>query len=217
MVKHPNLSRKLTKLRISPSSHSSNASTKQSSGRCPKVWTAVAKRCCRSSSSEMRDTPSRGNLNSKSFRSTWRSGRAFKSWYVRDRYIPIVDFSSSSPLALKKNDITIASPFNFLALATINFISVDLPDPGLPLIQKTPWWSIVLSRSSQSLYSGLWSNHLHVLVWATLTVENRVSIASNHNDSIQDCCLSRLGTELSPDIINHVVRVYDGSLRTSPS
>jgi hypothetical protein len=111
------------------------------------------------------------------------AGSPLRSCSSSDRYVPTVDFSRLSPHALKKNEITILSFIVWWALARANFINVDFPVPGFPLIHKKPWCLFSLVASSQSRYSDFSNNHLHVLAWAFLIVILRASIWLNLNDS----------------------------------
>lgn len=97
--------------------------------------------------------------------------------------MPMVDFSSSSPLALKNNEMITLSAIVFRSWPKRCFINVDLPVPGFPFIQRKPRCSTSFSVFSQSQYSGLSSIHLHVLLWAFLIVEWRASICSNLRES----------------------------------
>ena len=62
-----------------------------------------------------------------------------------------MDFSNSPPRALKKSDILINS-FNiiFLTCPSVNFIIINLPVPGFPLIHRKPQVSRNFLGSSQS-------------------------------------------------------------------
>lgn len=86
----------------------------------------------------------------------------------RDLYSPIVVFSSWKPRALKKNESTVVSREDFLMSISANFVSVDLPEPGFPLIQKNPWCSESFSTFVQSEYSLDPSSHLQVFAWPRL-------------------------------------------------
>lgn len=128
----------------------------------------------------------------------WRAGSRSRSCNSSDLYVPIVDFSISSPRALKKKEITILSFIVFRAWARANFINVDFPVPGFPLTHKNPWCSLSLVALSQSWYSDLCNNHLHVLECAFLIVIWRASIWSNLNESRSVCLYSLLSDRALP-------------------
>jgi hypothetical protein len=50
----------------------------------------------------------------------------------------VVDYSMSSPRALKKKEITMWSFIVLRALTNANFINVDFPVPAFPLIHRKP-------------------------------------------------------------------------------
>lgn len=184
--------------RICHSSHSSNASIKQTTEDSPRLCIACSNRVLSDSMLHwwfmlMLDVerPS----ESKTHRS---AGSRSRSCSTSDRYVPIVDFSKSSPRALKKNEITILSFIVLRVLARTNFINVDFPVPGFPLIHKKPWCSLSLVASSQSTYWSFFSNHLHVLAWAFLMVIWRASIWSNLRESNSIFLCSALSDSFSP-------------------
>ena len=97
----------------------------------------------------------------------WSAGSHSRSCSSSDWYVPIVDFSKSSPRAFKKNEMTLLSLIVSRALARANFINVNFSVPGFPLIHKKSWYSPNLTPSNQSRYSDFFNSHLHVLAWTS--------------------------------------------------
>ena len=76
-------------------------------------------------------------------------GTLVSNWNNRDLYSPSVDLSRISPWALKKKDRIISLLMTRLASRKANFISVDFPAPGFPLIHRKLFRSFAFIGSSQ--------------------------------------------------------------------
>jgi hypothetical protein len=114
-------------------------------------------------------------------------GRHSRSCINSDRYTPRVDFSSSSPLALKKKDNTRWFFILLRASPQKNFINVDFPVPAFPLIQRNPRCLSSFSIFIQSWYCRFSRIHVQVFAWAVLIVVCRALICANLSDSIKIC------------------------------
>lgn len=159
-------SRKRTRLRTCDSLHSSNASTKRTSG-FGQTSISESRKSCSSGSRHAHSVCFCRLLRNRGMNRSYVEDSLRISWYTNERSIPIGVCSKLSPRALKKCAATIAFSNSFPSqYCKVCFISVDFPVPGFPLIQSTPLWLESSVRWHHCWNCSVLKSQLHVVGWA---------------------------------------------------